>query len=71
MMKRQAEIVLTSNLQTMNTNDHLNYTLKRDDQERQNYKSVMPVSELLPAVEGQQKQIKAMVQTKSMIQNST
>ena len=71
MMKRQAEIVLTSNLQTMNTNDHLNYTLKRDDQERQNYKSVMPVSELLPALEGQQKQIKAMVQTKSMIQNST
>ena len=41
-------MVLTQNLQTMNT---------------------MPVSELLPAVSGQQKQIKAMVQTNQMIQN--
>ena len=51
MMKRQAEIVLTSNLQTMNTTDHL-HSLKRDEQEKQNYKSVIPVSEILPAVEG-------------------
>ena len=50
MMKRQAEMALTpvlsSNFQTMNTNTNE----KRDDQTNQMYKSVMPVSELLPAV---------------------